>query len=296
MNRQSIWKFVEFIIIAYFLALLIDYSVYISLEPISNDTYRILILTLWGFIRMWSVALAVTICLLLHRINVIAWFKSIIGISKDSLVYYFLSPLLVYLALGVYILISSLLGFFSFEAYVNEIASRLREAGLKDVETFATLLAIVQIPLGYIAAISINAFFAMGEEIGWRGYLYKLLDWKPNLPRVFLIGIFWGLWHASAILLLGYNYAYNRVYGVFLFTALTIAFTYPLLLFSSKVKSILPACSLHGAINALWPATILTTKLPYDQRELLLGLGFLGIITWMVISILVYLKLGKNEL
>jgi len=118
----------------------------------------------------------------------------------------------------------------------------------------------------------------MGEEIGWREYLYGLLSSKHTLTSTLVIGVCWGLWHAMAVLLLGYNYTYNRILGVLLFTALTITLTYPHLIVASRVKSILPACSLHGALNALWSLTLVATRLPVEQRELPLGLGVLGIV------------------
>ncbi|MEM2939089.1 MAG: CPBP family intramembrane glutamate endopeptidase, partial [Candidatus Bathyarchaeia archaeon] len=100
------------------------------------------------------------------------------------------------------------------------------------------------------------------------------------------IGIFWGLWHASAIILLGYNYQINRLVGVALFTTLTVLFTYPQLSVTEMAGgSVLPAASFHGAINAIWGLTIVATKLRWEDAEILLGLGLMGIITWIVTDI-----------
>ena len=50
------------------------------------------------------------------------------------------------------------------------------------------------------AAVTINMLAALGEELGWRGYLHeKLISrgfWKCSL----ITGIIWGLWHAPLIL------------------------------------------------------------------------------------------------
>lgn len=52
----------------------------------------------------------------------------------------------------------------------------------------------------------INLFFAIGEEIGWRGFLYPALRQRMStLPACLLVGAIWGLWH-TPINLMGHNY------------------------------------------------------------------------------------------
>lgn len=62
-------------------------------------------------------------------------------------------------------------------------------------------------PLGLIMAVAISStleiavgsFFALGEEIGWRGFLVPLLV-KSGLPHPLLLsGFIWGLWHLPLI-------------------------------------------------------------------------------------------------
>jgi hypothetical protein len=49
----------------------------------------------------------------------------------------------------------------------------------------------------------------------------------------------------------------------------------------------LPAASLHGSINALWGFTIFVTQT--SNNEIIGGLGFLGIVTWLTTaSLFVY--------
>jgi membrane protease YdiL (CAAX protease family) len=56
---------------------------------------------------------------------------------------------------------------------------------------------------------------AFGEELGWRGYLQKILDGRANGIAAFLItGILWGLWHVG-------NYQNGPAY-VFFFVLFTI--------------------------------------------------------------------------
>ncbi len=51
----------------------------------------------------------------------------------------------------------------------------------------------------------LNVLPALGEEIGWRGWLLPNLMPLGTLPALLISGVIWGLWHAPVILL-GYNY------------------------------------------------------------------------------------------
>ena len=272
-----------FLAAAYLIALALDVAALELVAPAASSPTG---LAVWGIARMWSVALAVVIALWAEgRLREL---KEIVGLSGRVLLPYFLAPLTVYGALGIYIALATPLGLFQFQAYIDAIANAIRQYPVQDAEALAKIAAYAQIAGAYIAAVTINAVAALGEEIGWRGYLFRRLGGEADLRNAVIIGAVWGLWHASAILLLGYNYYYNRWLGVPLFTAFTTALTYPLLLFAKASNSVLPAASLHGAVNALWPLTLAASYLSPEARELYLGIGALGIVTWALTSLTLY--------
>jgi len=289
-----------FVVVSYLLALIVDVVFYSRGFSLASTQATASVFAVWGFARMWSVALAVVLCLRLQKERVKDWLRGLFRFNKKTVALYLLSPLLVYLALGIYVLMALPLGYFDFNAYVNIVADIIKSshAGVtsQDAEKLARLYAFAQIPQAYLFAITINALFALGEEIGWRAYLYKMLGSRPSFRNVALIGASWGLWHASAIVLLGFNYTYNRALGALLFMLLCIAFTYPHLIVVSLSNSVLPAASLHGAINALWGLTLYASSIPRERGEIVLGLGFLGTATWSVLSLLTALvtkSMGK---
>lgn len=280
-------KAVVFVALSYSIALLFDIAALFGWLP----------LILWGFMRMWSPALSAALCLAVFRESVSSSLKKYLRLSNRILKLFLLSPLIVYAALGIYTALSLSLGLFDFTAYVELLAEEIAKAsGLTEEQAMrlATVAAYIQIASTYIAAITINTVFTLGEEIGWRGYLYDLLGSRSTTGTILATGTIWGLWHASSIILLGHNYQVNRVAGIVLFTVLTILFTYPQLLMTDRAgKSVLPASSLHGTINAVWGLTVIATRLPKELGEIVLGLGFTGIASWIVVDIVLCLIVGK---
>ena len=102
--------------------------------------------------------------------------------------------------------------------------------------------------LSLFAGCTFNLFFALGEEIAWRGFLEKEFTkgrWKP-----FLIGIIWGLWHAPLILM-GYNYGEYHIPGIFVMVVACIALAF---YFSQALHysgSLLVPTAMHGIINTI---------------------------------------------
>ncbi|MEM4184944.1 MAG: CPBP family intramembrane glutamic endopeptidase [Nitrososphaerota archaeon] len=144
-----------------------------------------------------------------------------------------------------------------------------------------------------MAALTINTLFALGEEIGWRGYLQVELEERGlgAVRAALVVGLVWGLWHASGIILLGHNYPENRLLGAALFIAFTASLSLPHADVRRRSSSVLPAASLHGTINAVWGLTILVTTL---QRELG-GLGPAGIAAWAVTSAITHIALLRAK-
>jgi membrane protease YdiL (CAAX protease family) len=118
---------------------------------------------------------------------------------------------------------------------------------------FIFILGCVQ---GILAGGTINAVFAFGEELGWRGLMLRetqrLGFWKSNA----LIGLVWGFWHAPVILM-GHNYGKaHAIAGVFVMTAFTIAMAFPLAYSRVKSGNVFAPSVFHGIINAIGGLTV----------------------------------------
>jgi len=79
------------------------------------------------------------------------------------------------------------------------------EAMAEDSGVPAALLAVLLLAAGVAAGATVNAFAALGEELGWRGYLHDRLRELGIGPAGIVIGVAWALWHAPLVAA-GYNY------------------------------------------------------------------------------------------
>ena len=144
----------------------------------------------------------------------------------------------------------------------------------------------ITIVSGLFAGITINALFAFGEEIAWRGYLIKLFQGKKFLTTALWIGIIWGLWHAP-IILNGHNYPQHPVAGVFMMVAVCLSMTPALMYFRMKSGSVIVPAIMHGTINATAGITLFVIT---PQNDLLYGAaGLAGIIAFLLFDIGLYI-------
>lgn len=112
----------------------------------------------------------------------------------------------------------------------------------------ASLILLAGIGSATLAAFSVNLPFMLGEELGWRGYLYHVLSHWSMPRRVLFTGTVWGLWHAPLILM-GHNYPGHPWLGI----PLMVVFCVLLALLFDRSRAhggtVWGPCVLHGLIN-----------------------------------------------
>ena len=139
---------------------------------------------------------------------------------------------------------------------------------------------------GLLMGVTLNAFFAFGEEIAWRGFLMKEFKGKKFLTVALWIGVIWGLWH-TPIILNGHNYPQHPVAGVFMMVAFCLLLTPMLMYFRQKSGSVIVPAIMHGTFNAVMgvSATVVT-----PANDLLYGgPGLAGMIVLLVVNTCLYL-------
>jgi membrane protease YdiL (CAAX protease family) len=112
-----------------------------------------------------------------------------------------------------------------------------------------TLIIGLQALFALTLAPLFNTLFALGEELGWRGYLLPTLMPLGQGRAILLSGVIWGVWHAPAILQ-GHNYPGQPVLGVFLMVGFCVLFGAILSWLYLRTGSPWAPALGHGALNA----------------------------------------------
>ena len=162
---------------------------------------------------------------------------------------------------------------------------------------FATLSSrlLIVFPLAIISSLfagcTINLFFALGEEIAWRGFLEKEMfikrTWKP-----LLIGIIWGLWHAPLILM-GFNYGEHRIWGILVMVVVCILLAFYFSQALHHSGSLLIPAAMHGIINTTIIFIFVKTGNPLLGTPV--GLTFVLSVVVLIFILWLFRKRTPNE-
>ncbi|MEZ4755627.1 MAG: CPBP family intramembrane glutamic endopeptidase [Flavobacteriales bacterium] len=134
-------------------------------------------------------------------------------------------------------------------------ASLERQLGL--LERFPPVLILVMVLLASVlGAVSFNLPFMLGEELGWRGYLWHHLSHWTGLQRVLFTGVVWGFWHAPMIAV-GHNYPGHPIAGIGMMVLLCLSMSVLFDWTRTHSGSVWSSALLHGIINGSAGASLL---------------------------------------
>lgn len=122
--------------------------------------------------------------------------------------------------------------------------------GITDVRPFVAIIY----PLLAVVSGVVLSFAALGEELGWRGYMMPKLIELIGMPKAIITGgIIWGLWHAP-LTCVGHNYGMDYpgfpYVGIILMCLMCMALGTVLTYVTIKTGSIWPAAFMHAINNS----------------------------------------------
>lgn len=216
-----------------------------------------------------------------------------LGLNVKGVKYWLLAILVIFAieAIGFFLSAGLKPGFFQ---TTQQILANTEKAGL-GVGVWQLNLLIVFL-LNLLLAPLLNILMFLGEEIGWRAFLFPRLLKIASPKLSFLIsGMIWGVWHAGGILL-GYNYPEHSGAGILMMMLMCIPVGLLLQYFYFKSKSIFAAAFAHGSLN--WTAAsflMFVVENPEYNRFIYGPTGIIGIAIFCLAALYFYKKIDWTK-
>lgn len=250
----------------------------IGLGVAVNSASQILVMAL-STCAMFLPMLAVVITQLIFKEPVLKGLDISFKINRWWVIGWLLMPVLSFAVLGVTLLMPG--AKWTPDGEMVQLALQSMPEGFGIWE-----LVGITVISGLFAGFTINAVFAFGEEIAWRGYLMKMFKGKKFLTTALWTGVIWGFWHAPLILN-GHNYPQHPVAGVFMMVLFCLLLTPMLMYFRLKGGSVIVPAIMHGTFNAVVGITNLVVT-PYNDL-LYGGPGLAGMIVLLLVNVGLFL-------
>lgn len=134
----------------------------------------------------------------------------------------------------------------------DAIAGVASELGMSDASS-VQLVAVYTLVLGTLVFVRSGLPGGLGEELGWRGFLFPELQRMTSFTTASLIGgAVWALYHLPLILFADYHSTAPRAFAVGVFFISTIAHTFVNNWLRTKSGSVWPAVFLHASHNVFF--------------------------------------------
>lgn len=136
-------------------------------------------------------------------------------------------------------------GSFALNTFEQEAAKSLSMSASPHLATFALTIPMLA-TLGVIGSLA----NALGEEIGWRGFLLPRLTGQFGFTvGCFISGLIWAVWHYPGLLWSDYNAGTNPKYALACFTCMVTAMAFVMGWLRLKSGSLWPCAMLHASHN-----------------------------------------------
>ena len=232
-----------------------------------------------------------------YTLRGMGWKPHLKGKIKMLLAAWFLPALLA--AIGAAIYFAVFPGHFDMSGeylVANGGAEALKQLQSQGLTYPVYILISVLTCLTYVPLI--NMLLAVGEEAGWRGFLYPQLKARFGKRRGWLIGgIIWGMWHWPLMWLIGYEYGTDYagfpIVGMLVFCIFTTTVGILCDWLYEKTGCIWIPSILHGAINGAGtiPLAICAAN---TGSAILLGPAPIGILAGLPLIVCAMVLLFKS--
>jgi membrane protease YdiL (CAAX protease family) len=156
-------------------------------------------------------------------------------------------PVLYSVAAYVVVWLTGLGGFYDPE-FARQAARILAELGLPGLSEGTAIMLAVLVTL--VVGLPVNCLSALGEEIGWRGFLVPALARRTTFRNTALFsGGIWAVWHYPLLLFADYNAATPAWYALTCFTVMVIGISFVYAWMRLRSGSLWTGMFLHASHN-----------------------------------------------
>ena len=140
------------------------------------------------------------------------------------------------------------------------------EAFLKSMKTSSLLYGLL-----FMATVGVfwySAMTALGEELGWRGFLAPYLVARFGYTKASLLSaLLWSLYHYPILLFADYHSKAPLAYALFMFTLSIIAVSFITIWLRMRSQSVWPSVLLHASHNLFIAHVfeLFTVDTPYTE-------------------------------
>ena len=226
----------------------------LTLQGVPASTRQSLIVGLWA-LAMWGPGLAAIIA----TTRIAGQPFSALRLNTLGPKRFYLWALLLPTALVIVAgLLTVAFGLARFDPGFQLIRESMKNApGAANLNPMIVILA--QVAISILLAPFSNILFALGEELGWRGFLLPHLLPLGKWKAIIITGVIWGIWHEPAIVQ-GLNYPGYPLLGIFMMIVFCILLGIIFGWLYLNTRSPWSVALAHGAVNAVGGLPVLFLK------------------------------------
>jgi len=220
--------------------------------------------------------------------------KNGLGFQLGKKRYLFLAPLFSFLFIIIVYSISFMFNPNLFS--VDQAYLSIQQDLLTFNENFSLMTNIlIAGTIQLLVAPFLNIFIFIGEEVGWRGFLYPYLISVYGKKGLIYGGFIWGIWHTPMIYLYDLNFGPHHHLGLIFMIIFCILSGIILQFIYFKSRSIYSVALMHGMLN-ISGSFIFIFSVKSEYRYFVDGAtGMIGITILLVIAYLCYRRFSVQE-
>ena len=247
-----------------------------------------------GVITFFPAIVAIILTIIFQKWEGFSHLVKSLGLRLGKKRYMFIYPMFMFIIVIFTYFVTYLISPETFIS-ISELPGVLSELSI-GFGTMPVVLQVISIfVLNSVLGSIITLPVILGEEIGWRTFLYPKLEKLYRKPGLLIGGVIWGIWHAPMILM-GHNYPSAPFFGIFTMILFSIPMGIILYYFYRKSGSIITVALCHGVLNQTASTVMIFVKENTFHPIFHGATGLIGIMVFVIIAFIMYRNWNEHQM